>query len=893
MAASDVQLLQNWRAQGDAAAFAELVRRYGGLVYGTARRILGDATEAEDVAQEAFLRLSQTGADTEVASLGGWLHAVTTHRAIDRLRSEERRAAREQTYAATPSQAYDDLNEAWRDLEPIVDEAIDALPLDVKSAIIGHFLEGKTHKAVARESGVSRSSATRRIQRGVDDIRTHLEKRGVTVTGAALATGLAGRLATAAPNALTRKLGKLSLSGAATATGTIAPTTASPLGGWLAWTAIAIVAAGAITAAWQFTPNKPTPEPTAQTTPVATPPLAPIVTAATAQAEPDTSESIAIEDDPNTYTFTTIDENGNPLEGVNIYIFANQIRSRPMMFSSSDSMNITISGPYVTNENGVATLPFRPEVDSVSHRKFASAVFRLKGKYIGNWRGTPQTDTETTITLAPTKSISGTVKLPPGYNPATVRVHVLHMRIKDDTPFGTSLSFHEEYVETPSGLVDLAAVPIDAFGNFTLPDVPANGIVDLEVRGPGLGSRQHRIADTTVDEKVAIELAPEGAIEGELRWAHSDQPAGGIRVWARPSHMNGGVVNTSPIEGFSDRNGRYRIGGLSGGAYTILVQNIDEKPAWVASVVPNVEVSSGLVTEDANVWLEAGVIQTGRVTVKDSGEPIAEAALVAMNGGAGGEAVSSTYTDENGYFQLRLPQGDHYIYPCTLPTGIILPNPQAHWDVTVTPETHTLPPLDITFEAGEPEPISLDKMTLTGMVLDRDGNPLKGIAIGFNWDKPESLEMWLHQANQNVTRTDVDGRFSVRVYSTGSYKVHAGGGEYSQVLNHATFKGKPDETIDTGTYTLWKLTSYLNVRFLSSDGTPIENADIYPYAEDYGSPYPEPSTNANGELELKNLPEGPVRLWVNRPGYEPKEYTVEAPGDYDITLEPAREETPN
>src|SRR5213082_126073 len=90
----DATLLRSYAADGDAAAFAELVRRYADMVYATARRVTGSATAAEDVAQDCFLRLAQYSA-TITGSLAAWLHRTSLNRALEVVRSERARKRRE------------------------------------------------------------------------------------------------------------------------------------------------------------------------------------------------------------------------------------------------------------------------------------------------------------------------------------------------------------------------------------------------------------------------------------------------------------------------------------------------------------------------------------------------------------------------------------------------------------------------------------------------------------------------------------------------------------------------------------------------------------------------------------------------------------------------------
>jgi len=78
-------------AAGDAGAFAELMRRHMGTVFGVAYGVLHDRDDAADVTQDVFLKLSQLLPRMRVqGSLGPWLYRVAMNRAIDRLRQTRR-----------------------------------------------------------------------------------------------------------------------------------------------------------------------------------------------------------------------------------------------------------------------------------------------------------------------------------------------------------------------------------------------------------------------------------------------------------------------------------------------------------------------------------------------------------------------------------------------------------------------------------------------------------------------------------------------------------------------------------------------------------------------------------------------------------------------------------
>lgn len=74
---SDAVLLQHFVQRRDEPAFAALVARHGVMVLRACRRILGDASEAEDAFQAVFLILARKAHTLrQPAELPGWLHGV-------------------------------------------------------------------------------------------------------------------------------------------------------------------------------------------------------------------------------------------------------------------------------------------------------------------------------------------------------------------------------------------------------------------------------------------------------------------------------------------------------------------------------------------------------------------------------------------------------------------------------------------------------------------------------------------------------------------------------------------------------------------------------------------------------------------------------------------------
>lgn len=213
MSESEVILLERFVRGSDAGAFAEIVRRHAGLVYGTCLRVLADADKAADATQETFFHLLKR-ADGISGSVPGWLHRVAVSKAVDLVRSDSRRRQRERQYAGTNSGA----DVTWREICPYVDEALDRLDDETREVLVGHYLEGRSMTALADGLGVSRPTVSRRIEAGLMRLRAQLGKRGVTVAVAGLGALLAENAARGAPAYLIGQLGKVSLLGAGAAT---------------------------------------------------------------------------------------------------------------------------------------------------------------------------------------------------------------------------------------------------------------------------------------------------------------------------------------------------------------------------------------------------------------------------------------------------------------------------------------------------------------------------------------------------------------------------------------------------------------------------------------------------------------------------------------------------
>jgi RNA polymerase sigma factor (sigma-70 family) len=213
-------LLAEYVANGSDTAFGELVARYINLVYSTAARLVdGDAHRAQDVAQEVFTDLARgaRGLSSKVM-LGGWLHRHTCFVAAHTMRRERRRRNRERQ--AVEMNALEDHGEAhFAQIAPILDEAIDQLSTPDRTAIVMRFFEGQDLRSVGQALATNEGAAQKRVARALEKLRGLLLRRGVALSGAGLATLLAGHAVAAAPAGLALSISTAAISSAAAVSG--------------------------------------------------------------------------------------------------------------------------------------------------------------------------------------------------------------------------------------------------------------------------------------------------------------------------------------------------------------------------------------------------------------------------------------------------------------------------------------------------------------------------------------------------------------------------------------------------------------------------------------------------------------------------------------------------
>ena len=179
MTPDDMALVREYAASRSEHAFAQLVTRHLDLVYSAALRRVGDVHLAEEIAQAVFVILARKAAALGAGTiLSGWLYRTTRYAAADVLKQNRRRQIREQEAHMQSLLATPETDETWKQIAPLLEEAVDALNERDRNAVVLRFFEEKTLAEVGAALGVSEDGARMRVNRALEQLRRGLELFG-------------------------------------------------------------------------------------------------------------------------------------------------------------------------------------------------------------------------------------------------------------------------------------------------------------------------------------------------------------------------------------------------------------------------------------------------------------------------------------------------------------------------------------------------------------------------------------------------------------------------------------------------------------------------------------------------------------------------------------------
>ncbi|UCE19848.1 MAG: RNA polymerase sigma factor [Gemmatimonadota bacterium] len=175
-------------SEGDRAAFKRLVEKYHKAVLNLAYRFLGNREEAEDAAQEVFLRVYNSAKRYEPqAQFTTWLFRIATNFCLNKLRHRQRlqevplESSSNRTEQVSdlnlpaPEQTRPDDHLEQKERNRIIAESIASLPPNQRMAVILKRFEGLSYQEIAKVLNVSVSAVESLLFRAKQTLKKKLE----------------------------------------------------------------------------------------------------------------------------------------------------------------------------------------------------------------------------------------------------------------------------------------------------------------------------------------------------------------------------------------------------------------------------------------------------------------------------------------------------------------------------------------------------------------------------------------------------------------------------------------------------------------------------------------------------------------------------------------------
>lgn len=171
---------------GDAEAFGALYDRHGRAAYSLAYRMMGERQSAEDLTQDAFLKIWRAagGYRPERGSVRTWVLSIVHNRGIDQLRSSaSRRRTQDRVEQSAPrTQPSEAFAEAWRNRQrEQIREALNTLPSEQLKILELAYFSGYTHVEISNLLDLPLGTVKGRMRLGLKKIREYFDQENVAV----------------------------------------------------------------------------------------------------------------------------------------------------------------------------------------------------------------------------------------------------------------------------------------------------------------------------------------------------------------------------------------------------------------------------------------------------------------------------------------------------------------------------------------------------------------------------------------------------------------------------------------------------------------------------------------------------------------------------------------
>jgi RNA polymerase sigma-70 factor (ECF subfamily) len=895
--------------RGHTALFGALVDRYGQVVYGVAYARIGNAEDAEEVTQEAFVRLYQW-LDRVVGrkTVGPWLVEVARNVATDLLRRRQREMPLHSSVAGhvmAPDYAREEMRR-------LVWEQLANLDEDHREVIILHYFQNTKIREIARLLDISSQTAAKRLQRARDE----LGQRMLTAVGHEDMPKAKDRerpsrimAAIAVAPVAWKPSAALSVVGAAITGASAVKLTA-------AIAAAAIVMGLCIFGGWRYLRRPyPTQEITAASTFDVEKMEARTQGGAASQAvagsdrrsEPQTEPASAVRVEPEGVVIYGIvrQENGQPVPGATVGLDSEKTGLEPVHLSTTADRDGWFELPRVFFKKEVPRgIELWAEAGDLYGGKTVYSIELMRRYYAE-------------LVVEPVVSVTGQVvdTRGTGIADATVQASLLRSR---DLPNVAKTA--------PDGTFSLSHLVLTSY-YFA---VGAQGFVPFREDRPILG-KQH----------LMFRLEQGNWIGGRVIKAADGAPLGGAMVEARNStypRISSGNIRLRYGSGKTDERGEFKISGLESGIYVVQLKKETEDFPYVAEKLVMANLPEDRPVTGLELRAIEGAIVSGQVLDSDTEEPIPDASI-SFARAEWKEMPITTEADSTGHYtSARLSTGQYLVTvkapdKSVLETSLAIPSlkamegvdfrvkqspvirgkvvdasntPVAGASVVAVPlkEFHTVTTTDSIGEFVVPLPLEeraaylqaftdncvsprtgpvragtysilklLDAGSIEGSVVDKSGRPIAECYVvavpehsdmltmmvasdGYVWYPPDKIDGGQTKASLTgyfEMNPILPGKYQLQIYLGCSVEGYPAAKAQAQVQAGQTLRTQL--VVDTGGY------GTVQGMVIAND-SPVSNASVHAKpaskSEEWFTGGMGTRTDANGEYIMENVRPGPV-----------------------------------
>lgn len=655
---SDAQLLERYVLSKDEGAFTTLVRRYGRLVRSVCSHFLHQEADIDDAFQVTFLVFAAKATSIrKSSSVASWLYGVA-YRSAMKIKGAAVRRYEKQIEPTGYAREQPMTEAALREVQSILDEEVQRLAEKHRAPFILCCLEGKSRAEAARLLGLKEGTVSSRLAQARKQLRQLLIRRGIMLSAALCAVELSRTTAAASVPPMLLKCtikGALAFTASRAASVNLVTAEVARLAQGLLHsmfpTTFKIVTVTLLAAtllagatAWTFRGIA------ASTLPYSTQSTEPPPTVPTEQRHPPPVLAQAKTKDSVVVSGRVIDPNGKPVVGAKVF-YARAV----LAFWREPPLPPT---PTTTDSEG----RFRFRVSRTGYLFAEEKADWLKGGVVGlapgygpGWVYNDSVEKLTGVTIKLIKDvpIEGRVLDLEGKPVAgvSVRVRSYHSRDGDLKGWVEALQARKEGHDVhalasmnPAYQLGLTRpVVTGADGTFRLTGIGAERVVTLRFEGPTIATSEVYVV-TRPCPTVALPrdkkrpglgsyvyhgprfdhvVAPTMPIVGSVRAKDTGKPLAGVTIRAQLYSAYGFHDQDHYICTTTDKEGRYRLVGLPKTESHYLWVTPAAGQPYLPPERKTAGVSFGLDPLKVDFELKRGVLIRGRVTDKDTGQPVA------------------------------------------------------------------------------------------------------------------------------------------------------------------------------------------------------------------------------------------------------------------------------